>query len=256
LRTGRRARYDPAMRTALLPPLLVLFSVACGTTPPDAPPPATVIPVPRERAGWHERFAAQLAAARAGGHRVVFVGDSITEGWEGAGKASWQEVFAPRRALNLGISGDRTQHVLWRLDHGLLEALAAANNNVRACVVMIGTNNSNGTDHTAEEIAAGVVAVVRRLRDRLPKAQVLLLAIFPRGEQPNAQRDKNTKASALAAAELAGDAMVVPRDLADRFLAADGTLPEAAMPDALHLSSDAYRTWADAIVGDVDAMLR
>ncbi|HEX6813044.1 MAG TPA: GDSL-type esterase/lipase family protein [Planctomycetota bacterium] len=232
-----------------------LDELATGPAPTFAREMETLRPVPRSDAWWQQRVADDLAAARAGGHQVVFVGDSITQGWNAAGAACWQEVWAGRRALNLGVSGDRTQHVLWRLDHEMLAALAAPNNDVRAAVVMIGTNNSNGDDNSAEEIAAGVQAVVRRLRDALPRARVLLLAIFPRGEKPGAQRDKCARASELAAAAFAGDDMVSCRDIAAHFVGADGVISKDVMPDFLHLSAAAYRAWADAIVGDVDVLV-
>ena len=85
--------------------------------------------------------------------------------------------FAPRGAVNLGIGGDRTQHVLWRLENGNIEGLKP-----KAAMLMIGTNNSNGKDHTAEEIADGIKAIVAKLRKELPETKILLLAIFPRGE--------------------------------------------------------------------------
>lgn len=233
------------------------LAVACSSTdaPNAAPGPSTVVPVARG-GDWMARFDKQLGVAHAGGHRVAFVGDSITEAWPGAGKETWQQVWVPRHAICLGISGDRTQHVLWRLDHGLADALASDRNDVRACVVMIGTNNSNGDDNTAAEIATGIVRVVRRLCSALPNAKVLLLAIFPRGERPDAQRDKCQQASELAFEALAGDSRVVCRDIGARFLGEGGTLSEAMMPDRLHLSAAAYRVWADAIVDDVDAMLK
>jgi lysophospholipase L1-like esterase len=246
---------------------LVLFAstlAGCASAPqtpaPSAPPAiapthGAVQPAPRD-GRWSERHEAHVAKARAGRYRLLFLGDSITEGWLGAGKDAWHAAWAPRGALNAGIGGDRTQHVLWRLDHGLLDALASPANDVRACVVMIGTNNSNGSDHTADEIGDGIVAVVQRLRAGLPNAKVLLLAIFPRGERPDAQRAKNAAASARAFAAFAGDPMVVCRDLGPQFVAADGTLSEAVMPDALHLSAAAYATWAAAITADVDALLQ
>ncbi|MFY9345287.1 MAG: exo-alpha-sialidase [Planctomycetota bacterium] len=235
--------------------LAEIDELAKGPPPTFARESAAVVPAPRVGAAWEKRVVDHLAAARAGGHRLVFVGDSITQAWDAAGKEVWAEVWAPRRAINLGIGGDRTQHVLWRLDHELLAALGAANNDVRACVVMIGTNNSNGEDHAADEIGKGIVAVVQRLRTGLPQAKVLLLAIFPRGERPNAQRAKCAAASAFAFAAFAGDPMVVCRDIGERFLGEGGVLSKEVMPDLLHLAQAAYRTWADAIVVDVDAML-
>lgn len=225
--------------------------------PPSAlPRPSEALtPAPRE-ANWPKRVADQAAATLAGGHKLVFLGDSITESWHSTGKACWDEFWVPRGAMNLGISGDRTQHVLWRLENGQMAALADAANDIRLCVVMIGTNNSNGDDNTAAEIGAGITAVVRKLRSGLPNAKVLLLSIFPRGERPNPQRQKCVEASALAKEALADDAAVIHRDIGASFLQDDGTLSKEVMPDLLHLSEVAYRRWAEAIVADVDALLR
>lgn len=228
---------------------------AKGPLPAFERPPSTVVPVAKTSAAWQQRVAADLAAARQGGHRVLFLGDSITQSWNAEGKQVFAEHFAPRGVFNAGVSGDRTQHVLWRLDHGLLQALAANGNDIRGVVLMIGTNNSNGNDNTAEEIAAGVQAIVARLRRGLPQAQVLLLAIFPRGQRPDAQRVKNATASTLAAAPFLGDAMVHCRDLGALFTAPDGTIEKQVMRDYLHLTAAGYGIWAQALLADVDHML-
>jgi beta-glucosidase len=246
---------QPFVRTVRLR-LDELDALAKGPVPTFARPADTVVPAPRHQDDWRKRVADHLAKARAGGHRLVMVGDSITQSWNAGGKEVWAEFWQPRAAINVGVSGDRTQHVLWRFDHELMAALAAPNNDIRAAVVMIGTNNSNGSDNTAEEIAQGIIAVVRRLRTGLPKAKVLLLAIFPRSEKADAQRAKCAEASRLAAAALAGDPMVVCKDIGAAFLGADGTLAKDVMPDFLHLTPAAYRTWAEAIVADVDALLK
>lgn len=227
-------------------------------TPSPTPdrPPGTVRPTQRLDEGWRQRVEAQLAEARTGGHRIVFVGDSITQGWESEGKASWDEFWAKRRTLNYGISGDRTQNVLWRFEHGQLEALAKHSPDLRVAVVMIGTNNSNGDECTADEIGVGIVAVVRALRAALPNAKVLLLDVFPRGPKPDAQRQKNAEASLFAARALAADDGVVRLDLGPKFLAADGTLTKDVMPDFLHLSEVAYRVWAQAMVDEIDRLLQ
>ncbi|MBZ0151953.1 MAG: GDSL family lipase [Planctomycetes bacterium] len=186
---------------------------------------------------------------------MLFLGDSITQSWNAEGKQVFAEHFAPRGVFNAGVSGDRTQHVLWRLDHGLLQALAANGNDIRGVVLMIGTNNSNGNDNIAEEIAAGVQAIVARLRRGLPQARVLLLAIFPRGQRPDAQRAKNATASMLAAAPFLGDAMVTCRDIGALFTAPDGTIEKQVMRDYLHLTAAGYGIWAQALLADVDTML-
>lgn len=212
------------------------------------PPHDAATPVAREDNEWWMARQAELnRRVREGEPRILFIGDSITQGWEDAGREVWAERLAPLGAVNLGISGDRTQHVLWRLDHGNLAGLDAPGRSPTLAVVMIGTNNSNGNDNTAEQIADGIVLIVDKLRARLPETDVLLLAIFPRGQQPDAQREKNALASRLAAERLSGDEHVHYFDIGERFLAPDGTLPAGIMPDYLHLSPKGYEIWAEAM---------
>ncbi len=190
---------------------------------------------------WVARQKAFNDRVAQGGADLLLIGDSITQGWEGEGKDVWAKYYAPRRAVNLGIGGDRTQHVLWRLDHGNLDGIKP-----KLAVLMIGTNNSNGNDNTAEEIGAGIRAIVARLREKLPETKVLILAVFPRGPKPNAQRDKNAQASQLAAAAADGK-NVFYLDIGPKFLTDDGTLTAEIMPDFLHLSPKGYALWAESI---------
>jgi beta-glucosidase len=172
---------------------------------------------------------------------LIFVGDSITQGWEGAGKEAWKKHYAPRNAANLGIGGDRTQHVLWRLENGNIDGL-----NPKLAVVMIGTNNSG--DNTSQEIADGVKAIVEKLQSELPQTKILLLAIFPRGEDDeDPRRTVNTKTNALIKAYADGET-VHYLDIGRHFLEDDGeTLSRETMPDLLHLNADSYQKWAAAI---------
>lgn len=210
--------------------------------------PSTLVPVPRDR-GWMTRHDGFNKRVKEGNVDLIFIGDSITQGWEGAGKDAWAKHYARRNAVNLGIGGDRTQHVLWRLDNGNIEGIAP-----KAAVLMIGTNNSNGADNTAEEIGAGIEAIVKKLREKLPKTKILILAVFPRGEQPNPQREKNAQASEIAA-KLADNQNVFFLDIGDKFVAADGTLTREIMPDFLHLSPKGYEIWADAIEPSVAKLM-
>lgn len=172
---------------------------------------------------------------------LVFLGDSITQGWEGAGKEVWQKYYGQRRALNLGIGGDRTQHVLWRLDNGHLEGI-----HPKAVVLMIGTNNSGDDRNTAEEMVAGVRAVVDKLRQMRPQARILLLGIFPRGAEFNAQRGKIAQVNQVLA-QLDDGRAVTYLDIASRFLEPDGRISKEVMPDFLHLTARGYERWAEAI---------
>ncbi len=221
---------------------------------------APTLPAERTDDGFKRRHASFNARAKQGAAKgdigLIFLGDSITEGWEGAGKAAWNEHFAKHNAVNLGIGGDQTQNVLWRLANGNVEGLAKPKEGSapKLIVLMIGTNNSNGTDNTAEEIAAGITAIVNDLRTRLPETRILLLDIFPRGELPNVQREKNVQASTIAA-KIADDQMIHHLDIGPSFLEKDGTITKAIMPDALHLSAEGYARWAKAIEPKVKELM-
>lgn len=173
--------------------------------------------------------------------RLVFIGDSITQGWEGAGKDVWAERYAPYKAVNLGIGGDRTQHVLYRLQNGNLDGIAP-----EAAVVMIGTNNSNGIDNTARQIAEGVAAIVEELRSKTPQTKILLLGIFPRGENINEQRGKLLQINQILAKHDDGE-HVFFLDIGHHFINEQGLIPGEIMPDYLHLSPAGYELWAEAI---------
>lgn len=210
---------------------------------------SAVTPVPRADDWWVKRNDEYNARAKQGDVDLVFLGDSITEHWAVEGKEIWQERYAPRKAVNLGISGDRTQHVLWRLDHGNVDGLSP-----KLVVLMIGTNNSNGQDNTAEEIADGIMAIVEKLRAKLPETKILLLAIFPRSQDADAQRDKVAKASKLAS-RITDGKVVYYLDIGQHFLNPDGTISPEVMPDYLHLSPKGYRIWADAIEDTLSKLL-
>jgi beta-glucosidase len=172
---------------------------------------------------------------------LVFVGDSITEGWETTGGATWVKYYAPLKAANFGIAGDTWENVLWRMTRGELKGVHA-----RVAVLMIGTNDvSRGED--VGEIASGVGQIISVLRERLPDTKILLLGIFPRDHQPDTEYrrkivDINSRIRALA-----DDQKVFFLDIGNRFLDAEGHIPFEIMPDELHLSPKGYEIWAEAM---------
>lgn len=213
----------------------------------------TVVPVDKKEDWWQQRHEAMNARVKQGNVDLLLIGDSITHGWEGEGKDVWAKFYAKRNAVNLGIGGDRTQHVLWRLDHGNIDGISP-----KLAVLMIGTNNAGGD--SPENIAAGVKAIVEKLRTKLPQTKVLVLAIFPRGaNNQDGLRQVNTKANEIIA-KLADGQNVFFLDIGPKFLAADGTLSKETMPDLLHLTAKSYQVWAEAIeptvaklMGEADA---
>ena len=170
---------------------------------------------------------------------LYFLGDSITQGWTKVPEL-WAKAFGPWKPGNFGIGGDRTQHVLWRLENGELTGVSP-----KVVVLMIGTNNS-GSD-TPEDTARGVNKIVTTLREKLPQTKILLLAIFPRGQDANdVKRKTNDQVNAIIS-KLADDKHVFYLDIGAKFLQPDGTLSKDIMPDLLHPNAKGYEIWVDAM---------
>jgi lysophospholipase L1-like esterase len=207
-------------------------------------------------AGWLKRHTNFVAQAKQGGIDILFMGDSITDFWRNRGSNVWNQYYAPRHAANFGISGDRTQHVLWRMDNGELDGIKP-----KVVVLMIGTNNtgkernSDKNRNTVPEAIAGVQAVVADIRARLPDSKILLLAIFPRGTLDDPQRAQVALINPVIA-KLDDGKMVKFLDIGPKFLESDGTLPKSIMPDLLHPNEHGYQIWADAMEPALDEMMK
>jgi lysophospholipase L1-like esterase len=213
------------------------------------PASSAVTPVPRSNiAAWMKRHKAYVAEASKGETQVLFLGDSITQGWEG--QRAWAEYFAPLKASNFGIGGDQTQHVLWRIQHDELKGI-----HPEVVVLMIGTNNLHA--NSARQIADGVGAIVHELNTRLPDGNVLLLGIFPRDEKNSAPvRNKIKEINTLIAKLGTDGSRVHYLDIGGKFLDKDGNLSREIMPDFLHLSPKGYMIWAEAIKPTVEELLK
>ncbi len=219
-------------------------SDAVASTPRSNP---ALIPVSRT-GGSTNRQSQVLRRAKdnPGACDIVFIGDSITQGWEGNGKTVWTNYYSKRKCLNFGVGGDRTEHLLWRFEQGQLDGLKP-----KAAVLMIGTNNSNnnkdGTEqYSTAEILEGVQTVVKQIRQRLPDTKLLVLGIFPRGQTFSAQRGKLLQIN-QALEKLADGKMIHYLDFGSQLIEADGSLSKEIMPDYLHLSAKGYEIWAKAI---------
>jgi N-acetylglucosamine-6-sulfatase len=205
---------------------------------------SALLPEDRNAQGWwNKRHQEKVKQASSGKHDLIFIGDSITHGWENAGKATWDTHFAKRKALNLGFSGDRTEHVLWRLNNGELRRQQDA----KVVVIMIGTNNTGQKKQDASETADGVERILSVLRARCPKARVLLLGIFPRDPQPTGKGRKLNDAINERLAKFHDGERVHYLDIGSKFLDEKGRLTKEIMPDFLHPKEKGYGIWADAI---------
>lgn len=205
---------------------------------------SAVVPVPRDEA-WLARHEEFVAEAAGGNINLLFIGDSLTDWWRDPerGKSVWDEILAARKAANFGISADRTQHLLWRLQNGEAEGFSPA-----TIILLIGTNNTGMENdgskprNTPGEAIEGIAAVVRELRGRFPAAVIHHFALFPRGEDGSIYRSQIPEINE-GIRRLADGRMVRFHDIGSRFLDQDGDIRLDLMPDRLHLNTEGYRVW-------------
>jgi lysophospholipase L1-like esterase len=226
---------------------LVILTLSVGSSAVDRPPPpANPAVAPEPRPGpWLKQHESFVAIAARGGADLLFLGDSITALWDETAPGVWSRYYAPRKAVNFGIGGDHTQHILWRLDHGELEGIRP-----KVVVVLVGTNNI-GYD-TEDQVVEGVKTVVDRVRAGLPGSKVLLLGVFPRGldrdpSQVTTAPDPRVARLNARLARLEDGPTVKYLDVGPALLDASGRLVQVIQPDFLHLSRRAYQIWADAM---------
>jgi beta-glucosidase len=217
--------------------------------------PVTCVPKQKDPQR-HQQFMKDKEAALAKGPiQLVWIGDSITDAWRGGEQ---NKVFVERwgkyNPLNLGISGDKTEHVLWRLENGELDGLA---DGAKLAVIMIGTNNlGNKPTATPEDTAEGVKCIVAKVREKLPNAKVLLLGVFPRGKEPTNPFRAQIKTVNDSIKTLDDGKTVKYLDISGAFLDDKGVLPADVMPDQLHPNLKGYQQWADAIGPAIDEMTK
>ena len=258
------------MKRTRLSTLLVasLATLAFAQTPaPKSAAPAVADPsAPIEKVDpsgkfrrMHDSF---LARGKSGPIGVLFLGDSITEGWATKASHIWEHHFAKYQPANFGIGGDQTHHVIWRIENGEFDGITP-----KVVVLMIGTNNSAA--HTGEQIAAANRKIIELIRARTPDTKILLLAIFPRGPRKNPQGEITATAIAdahkrmaaitvanMELAKMADGKAIRFLDINDKFLGQDGRIPWSIMPDQLHPTAAGYELWAAAIKPLLDEMMK
>lgn len=201
----------------------------------------------------HEQKLAEAKAIAAKGGKIdlLFIGDSITQGWENEGAPVWQKHYAQRNAFAIGFGGDRTENVLWRLQHGAVENMSP-----KLVVMMIGTNNTGHRYENPTYTATGIKKILAELHQRLPESKVLLLAIFPRDENPDGGlRQINNDVNAIIK-NYADNKRVFFADINSVFLTNNGVLPKDIMPDLLHPNEKGYNLWAEALEPHLQKLLK
>jgi lysophospholipase L1-like esterase len=236
---------------------IVALLIAASTVAMPAQNPA-IVPVPQDGAVWMQRHETILQRVKCDpGVKLVMIGDSITQNYERAEppydnlQPIWQQFYTPRNALNLGVSGDTTANVLWRLDHGEIDGIAPV-----AAVILIGTNNTFFKKERAAQTEAGIDAVVAKVEQKLPKAHLILLGILPNGGSPSTQQ-ADREINHYLAARYQRDPSVTYLDIGSIFLK-DGEVDNSLFSDphfgapALHPNTTGQRMMAEAIEPTLD----
>lgn len=224
----------------------VLFGLSCsGYTKENVAgenQPKSVMPASRAGGWWGPRHDAKVNEIKRGDVELLMIGDSITHSWESGGKNVWAKYYKHRKAVNLGFSGDRTEHVIWRLQNGEVEGISP-----RLAVLMIGTNNAGHRKEASADTALGIECIIKELRTRLPETRILLLAVFPRGATPQDKLRKLNDGTNEIIAGFADNKHVFYLDINSEFLDDAGNLPKEIMPDLLHPNERGYQIWAEAM---------
>ncbi|XP_071440760.1 platelet-activating factor acetylhydrolase IB subunit alpha1 [Hetaerina americana] len=176
----------------------------------------------------HKRF---LAETKEKEPEVLFIGDSLITHLSHTN--AWNRWFAPMHAICFGIGGDQTQHVLWRVQNGELEGISP-----KIVVVLVGTNNHG---HNPDQIAEGILEIVKVVRQKQSQAQVVVCSLLPRGQFPNHLRERNLRVNQILKESISGltDCHLV--DSSEGFVQPqDDSISHLDMYDYLHLTEAGY----------------
>jgi lysophospholipase L1-like esterase len=198
--------------------------------------------------------------ARSGRIDLYFEGDSITRRWGTSDEQykefleNWRQNFFGWNASNFGWGGDTTQNILWRLNNGELDKV-----NPKVIVLMAGTNNvgnklpPEGNEARVEEVVNGIKAILVTMRDKAPRATIVLMAITPRNDNIAVMPIINSINQRIA--KFADGERVRFLNINDRLADKEGRLLEGMSKDGLHLDVKAYQIWADALKPILTALL-
>lgn len=193
---------------------------------------------------WKERYDQKMKQAQDQGCEILFLGDSITHGWDGAGKNVLSTQFSDKKIINFGMSGDRTEHTLWLLTEGKI----LDNITPKLITLMIGTNNVGHGSSTPEQAVEGVQEILRILGEKKPNTPVMLYAVFPRGADEKDVMRKAVEKINKELPSLADGNRIFFVSINEKLLEPDGkTLSRKMMPDLLHPAQKGYEIWAEAL---------
>lgn len=200
---------------------------------------------------WHKRHQTNVDRAKQGKAELLFLGDSITEGWTwGDNQTIFDKTFGKYTTANFGIGGDQTQNLLWRLQNGSVGKLQP-----KLVVLMIGTNNFGHSNHTPEQVAGGVRAVIDEITRAFPDARILLMGVLPYGHEATSDSRVRVAKTNTLLASFNDDNTLFYYDFGSLYLDDRGRIPAERMADFLHPTHQGYQMLADHLGPVVDQLL-
>ncbi|MDO4627966.1 MAG: GDSL-type esterase/lipase family protein [Planctomycetia bacterium] len=214
--------------------------------------PRTLVPANKmHEAWWKARHEANCARIAQGNVDFLLIGDSITHGWDGAGKEIQAFFYGDRNYVNMGFGGDQTQHVLWRLNDAPMDKIQP-----KAAMLLIGINSLWGDwENCSENVALGIQACVDKLQALYPDIKILVLDIFVVLEPESACRPRAAAASAKMRELLRDYKNVQFMDINDLWLNEKSEIPRELMGDLVHPSREGYILWGNRVEPVIAEML-
>jgi len=203
-------------------------------------------------ASWNEKHKTQVKIAQQGNAEVLFLGDSITEGWTwGDNQSIFDHHFGQYKTANFGIGGDQTQHLLWRLENGATGKLKP-----KVVVLMIGTNNFGHSNHSADQVTMGVAAIIKTVQSSFRDTKILLMGIFPYDEKATSKNRVRVAETNRQLAEFGQQSNISYYDFGAIFIDDHGNIPKSLMGDFLHPSHEGYQRLATKLAPALQTMMK
>lgn len=236
-----------------------LILAGCASNPEIHKGLTTTTPVTQNRDhaiyDWPTRHAAVIEYNRTHQPEIVLIGDSICHYWGGEPVAPkawapdvWKRTFAGWSVENLGFGWDRTENVLWRINHGELNGISP-----KLIIIAIGTNNTG--INSANDIADGIEAICVRTHELQPQAKILLLGILPRRDEGPARPAITDQVNQILQAKLGEVSWIDYHDFGPAFRHADGSVNAALYADGVHPDHDGYEILGNLIHEQIHQIL-
>jgi len=236
--------------------LLILFAFTfSANAQSDLIENPAATPVQRDGDWWNNRHKT-IVDRLDSNPELILVGNSIFHTLEEEDrKEVWTKYLDRYRTVDMGISGDRTENVIWRIENGTLEGI-----NPKVAVVLIGTNNTDGNHYlnisTPTELAEGIYKICNLINEKLPETEILLMGILPYGYNPNHRDNINKATNKLIASFPKKNPKIHYINIGSKYVDENGKIKKELMPDYLHPNAEGHLIMFEALDADIQKLMK